>query len=117
MMAGYFLSLTSLNTMNFVPKKSKERLNNIFIRQSSREVDSIEYILPEKYYLEHLPEPVEIHSEFGSYKNSYEFTSGKLFYNRIFEINRGTYDSEKYNDFIKFFQIRTKRQIRKKLSC
>ncbi|SDL40740.1 DUF3857 domain-containing protein [Chryseobacterium taihuense] len=60
------------------------------------------YEVPKDYIIEEIPNNGNITSDFGNYKISYEKKDDKLIVKRLFEMKKGLYSKEKYNDYINF---------------
>lgn len=87
-----------------VPKKMEKRTQPVVIKRPYSFKDEVYYTIPEGYSIESMPsEPVEIKSEFGSYKTQYFMSEdGKLQYTRFFQQNKVNLPAEKYEDFREF---------------
>jgi len=54
--------------------------------------------------IEAIPDPVEIHSSFGIYKNETAIDGNSIYYRRYLEINKGIYPKKQYNEFREFLE-------------
>ncbi len=99
-----FLVPNLLNRSNHNPPGSDDRKADIIVRFGYKDVDTILYNLPENYRLEFDVEGVEVESDFGQYKASYEFIpeTNQLKYTRSILIKQGTFPAEKYAEYRNF---------------
>ena len=96
--------LNTLNTQTYIPPYARGRKTPLYIRRNYSEKDSIEYLIQENMVIEAIPDPVEIHSSFGVYKNQTKIDGNSIYYHRFLEINKGTYPKEQYNEFREFLE-------------
>ncbi len=97
-----FLVPNLFNKVSAAPPEVENRKSNVKLRYAYQHTDALEFIIPEKYNLEHKPEDIEISSDFGKYSAKYELKEGKLQYTRKLEIQQGTFPKEKYKDLTEF---------------
>lgn len=62
----------------------------------------IVYQLPEGYFIEEIPENGAVTSDFGTYTLSFEKKDDKLTVKRFFQMKKGLYPKDRYNDYINF---------------
>ncbi|MDX9845990.1 MAG: DUF3857 domain-containing protein [Tenuifilaceae bacterium] len=91
----------------FTPSLTKEDfiLNDPFsirINEYTKACDSLTYIIPFGYQIEHLPRNVEIDTKYGSYKFQLIPEGSKIIFVRTFALNRGRYPIEEFKDFHAF---------------
>ncbi|MCD4834830.1 MAG: DUF3857 domain-containing protein [Bacteroidales bacterium] len=91
-----------MNKIDNLPRKVKNRNNDVFIRRSSCEIDSVNYSIPENYSIESVPENLEIASVFGEYKTEIENKNGIIIYKRTLIINKGEYAPDSYEELRDF---------------
>lgn len=60
------------------------------------------YNLPMGYVIEEMPENGKVISDFGIYNITFEKKDDQLIVKRLFQMKKGTYSKEKYNDYINF---------------
>lgn len=101
-----FFTPNMLNRPGLVPPKDEKRLSPIIRRYNYMDIDTIVYKLPENYRLEFQPEPVEINSEFGEYRLSYEVNpdTNEMTYVRYIKVFKGKYPANAYGDFRNFWR-------------
>ena len=87
-----------------LPKKSATRKTDLILKTPFMDVDTIVYHLPEGIHVEYLPEPVEVQSDFGTYKAKVTVTEGKATYVREFKMKKGRYPATAYKDLADFFK-------------
>jgi hypothetical protein len=68
------------------------------------DVDSVEYVLPEGFEVEFIPEPSTIMTPFGEYNSAFTRTGNSIVYSRQMKRFKGTYARERYGEFIKFYK-------------
>ncbi len=66
-------------------------------------IDTIAYNLPNGYEVLGLKEPIDIKTDFGSYRAEFVSEGSKLYYIRKREIFEGTYPREKYLELVDFY--------------
>jgi len=99
-----FLPLNLMNRTKFVPDKLEERKNDIYLRQSYMDTDTIIYHIPENYHVSFLPEPTTISSEFGVYNAHCEIDGNKIIYIRQMERLNGIFPKTSYQDLFDFYK-------------
>ncbi|WP_432412864.1 DUF3857 domain-containing protein [Rasiella sp. SM2506] len=88
-----------------LPATEENRKLPLEIRRGSTYRDQIEILLPEGYTIEAAFEPIEITSEFGTYKASVTSLEGsKIKYERELVLDSGTYPKEAFNKYVAFIQ-------------
>lgn len=75
---------------------------NIQISESNQHTDSIVYKIPIGYSIDFLPEPKSIESTFGKYSYSLTSELDRIIFKRNFEIFKGKYPKEKFEEFYNF---------------
>jgi Domain of Unknown Function with PDB structure (DUF3857)/Transglutaminase-like superfamily len=97
-----FLTPNLMNRSTYVPPKIENRKNNVFIKSSFLDVDSITFHLPEDIYPEFIPQPVKISNRYGEYEATFKFDNGKLLYIRKLKRVPGEFPANSYNELIDF---------------
>ncbi|MEP1034876.1 DUF3857 domain-containing protein [Ekhidna sp.] len=112
----FFLQPNLMNKNTFIPNKDSDRRRNININYEVSETDSIFYTLPENHAVEAFFEPVEIRSQFGTYKAELsQLEDGRILYYRSFTQNKGQYEPSNYQEFTDFHK-RIVRADKKRIS-
>ncbi|MCK5171307.1 MAG: DUF3857 domain-containing protein [Bacteroidales bacterium] len=93
-----------MNRIDDLPKKVKNRNNNVIIRRSSIEVDSISYLIPDGYNFENVPDNLTINSQFGEYKAVIQIMNNVLSYKRTLTFDKGEYPANSY-ELLRDFMI------------
>jgi len=75
---------------------------SIQISESNQYSDSIVYKIPIGYSIDFIPEPKSIESTFGKYSYSLTSELDKIVFKRNFEIFKGKYPKEKFEEFYNF---------------
>jgi len=99
-----FIPLNMLNKRKRAPKKMKDRKTNLTLTYEYVDEDKITYELPEGYHIEHLPESIDLESDFGSYKMNVIKEGNTIIYYRKVKMNKGSFPPERYNDFRSFYK-------------
>lgn len=99
-----FFAPNLMNQWSSNPKKYKDRQTDVIRKFTGIDIDTIVYTIPEKFYAEYLPEPINIETDFGKYTSSVKFNEGKLIYIRKLELNKGRFPKESYDDFREFYK-------------
>ncbi|MBU8892192.1 MAG: DUF3857 domain-containing protein [Bacteroidales bacterium] len=94
--------LNLMNNINKLPKRVKDRKTNVVIRRSGHETDNINYIIPEGYIIESIPEGTTISSKFGEYKTEVNHNDNTLSYKRTLTMQKGEFEPEEYNELRNF---------------
>ncbi|HET6557044.1 MAG TPA: DUF3857 domain-containing protein [Prolixibacteraceae bacterium] len=98
------VKLNQINAVSQVPRFIRKRESNVEIKRNQVECDTVTYELPVGYQVESLPAPVEITTDFGSYKCLTLMKEGKIVLIRHMEIYKGVKGPEKYNEFREFME-------------
>ncbi len=98
-----FLQPNVMNKNQFIPDRNKERKQNIVVNSGYIERDTLEFKLPMGFRIEATFDPIEIDSDFGSYKAEIVVNEdNRFFYIREFSQNSGTFDKSKYEEYLNF---------------
>ena len=85
------------NTEINVPSAINKQESNIFINHSATKIDSLEFIIPDGYFVKSFPENDSLVSEFGEFYTWFELEGNSLHYTRKQIVKKGTYSADKYN--------------------
>jgi hypothetical protein len=99
-----FFQPNLLNKLSWSLPNYEERKTDIVFNVPFIDIDTIEYNLSSKYFVEYLPEKSYFKSEFGEYTAEFIPSDGKLIYIRTFKFNKGHYPKEMYKDFTEFLK-------------
>jgi len=99
-----FLPLNLANHDNDVPPKVNERSTKVILKRAYVDIDSIQYQLPEGYYLEYIPELNDLYSAFGDYEVRVEENDQGILYVRKLKMNKGEFSPEEYEKFRQFMK-------------
>lgn len=101
-----FFTPNLLNKGGWNPPKDENRKSSIINRYNYNDVDTVVFKLPENYRLEFEMDPVEVKSEFGEYKLTYDFDpeTNELTYVRYIKVFKGTFPANSYAEFRKFWR-------------
>lgn len=99
-----FLTPNLMNRSTYVPEKTEKRVNDIVFRMGYIDYDTIKYQIPDDIYVEHLPNPIEIKSQFGEYEASFSIDQGSVVYIRKMKRNKGRFPAESYKELTDFYK-------------
>ena len=101
-----FISPNILSKWDYIPSSDDERKRDVYLSNQFDfvDTDTIEFHLPEKYYIEYQPEPVLLETKFGKYEMKIEADKNVIRYFRKLEMNPGTYPADDYNGLREFFK-------------
>ncbi len=85
------------NTTTNVPSAMNRQESDVFISHSISKIDSIEFTIPDGYFIKSYPTNDSLISEFGSFCTNFSLEGNKLKYVRKQLINKGKYPSEDYD--------------------
>ncbi|HZL76931.1 MAG TPA: hypothetical protein VFB97_04455 [Bacteroidales bacterium] len=91
-----------LSRFNNVPYRTQERKSDVYLRRSYQELDTIEFIIPQNYLVDKLPDRKLFNSKFGGYSSEVISNGNKIKYVRLLSFNKGQYPVSDYNTFVDF---------------
>ncbi|MEH0155228.1 DUF3857 domain-containing protein [Limibacter armeniacum] len=97
-----FITPNQLNRSSGKYRNVKRRKFDFEIGTSFVDYDSVTWNLPEGYELEEPHVDIEYKCEMGSYKASFKVEKNQLTYTRTFQINKGRYSAELFNNYMTF---------------
>ena len=77
---------------------------DVVINTAYMNSDTIVYEFPDYFTVEHLPKPVTIESDFGTYVSSIVQDGNKVTYIRTMTMNKKTFPPERYPDLIEHYK-------------
>lgn len=84
------------------------RINDINIEESSTISDTIRIAVPAGFEVEHIPENVQISSEFGQFNSESGMADGEIYIVQSLTILKGRYPKESYQEYRAFAKSVTK---------
>ena len=100
-----FVPLNPLNRLIEVPTKYADRRLPFETERSFLDTDTYEFIVPDTYIIEYLPERYELSSEFGTYEIEIKKpVEGKIKYTRKLMLKEGVFPKEKYASYRAFIK-------------
>ncbi|MEN8251745.1 MAG: DUF3857 domain-containing transglutaminase family protein [Bacteroidota bacterium] len=99
-----FFNVNPLNKHEVLLKKVKDRKTEVQFKLAFTDIDSIHFILPDGYHVEHLPESRNIKTQFGEYSTQYELSEQGILYVRKWVMWNGTYPAESYEAYRKMLK-------------
>jgi transglutaminase-like putative cysteine protease len=97
------LCLNIMNKVSNSPFQSASRKTPVSFKWPVYEIDTVNYELPQGYTLEKIPSKISIASDFGKYTTLVTKSGSTIQYVRTFEIYKGEFSVEKYDDIVIFF--------------
>ncbi|MBI9053520.1 MAG: DUF3857 domain-containing protein [Bacteroidales bacterium] len=85
-----------------LPRSIKDRNSEILIKRSNCKIDSINFMIPEGYVIENIPETTVISTKYGEYKTEIVKKEHSINYKRTLSMFKGNYPPEEYIDFRDF---------------
>jgi hypothetical protein len=82
----------------------EERLYDFVFDHEYRDVDSIEFQIPEGYAIEAIPQQLSLKTKYGSYTSSVRVENDKLYYLRVREQYAGRFPAKEKEELSKFFE-------------
>lgn len=87
------------NTEIDVPSSINKQESEIYIHRSITRIDSLEFIIPEGYFIKSFPKNDTIITNYGEFYTNFKVDGNKLCYTRKQLIRKGTFPSEEYSEF------------------
>lgn len=101
---GLSIPLNPVSRIPNIPNGIKDRKNKVYIPRGYIVIDSLTYILPQKYTVKYAPKNIHIHTQFGDYTVYIKTEKDRLAYTRSFQIKSGFYPVESYPALVGFLQ-------------
>src|SRR5690606_1247561 len=98
-----FVPLNKVNQSS-TPREVRNRENAVYINRGYIDVDSLTIRLPAGYVVDHIPQPVSLSHEFGSFEANVEVREGEVLYTRYIQMHEGTFPAEDYAALVKFYR-------------
>ncbi len=99
-----FFKPNILNKLGLQIQRDSLRKNDFVIVTSERDIDEVEFTLPEGYEPESGNKSTSLVSEFGKYSSIIKFENGKVIFHRVFEKYEGSYPASVQDEIIKFYK-------------
>ncbi len=93
-----FFKPNMMNKLRRYPKVDEDRELDVVTSSEYVAIDTIEYILPDGFHPERLPEDVHYDSQFGTYSATYKMSENGLLYIRQLRRYKGRYPKESFNE-------------------
>lgn len=87
------------NTEITVPSSINKQESEIFIQRSYTKIDSLEFIIPDGYFIKSFPKNDTLITKYGEFYTSLKVEGNRLCYTRKQLINKGKFPSDEYSDF------------------
>ncbi|WP_073152786.1 DUF3857 domain-containing protein [Mesonia phycicola] len=97
-----FVKINVINPDTYVPSRYRNRKTDFYYPRGYQDKDEIKIKIPENYIVEAIPYPVNLKTEFGSYKMEVIKENDHLLYKKTILIKEGKYTKEKYKAFRAF---------------
>ena len=99
-----FIRPNVIHQNSFTPDKEKERKQAIVSHSAYTQKDRVEIELPQGYMPESLPEKIDIQTDFGNYKVSYEMSGNQLICSRLYEKKTYNLSPDRHQDMYDFYK-------------
>ena len=80
------------------------RQNDYMIRDTYRDIDSVEIKIPGGYKPESVPKDISLKTEFGKYISTSRILDNKIIYYRLMEAYSGRFAAKKFNELVSFYE-------------
>ena len=80
------------------------RQNDYIIRDTYRDIDSVEIKMPGGYKPESVPKDISLETEFGKYTSTSRILDNKIIYYRLMEGYSGRFAAKKFNELVNFYE-------------
>jgi hypothetical protein len=87
------------NTEIAVPSAINKQESMIYIHRSITRIDSLEFIIPDGYYIKSYPKNDTLVTDYGAFYTHFQLEGNTLFYTRKQLIYKGTFPENQYDDF------------------
>ncbi len=87
-----------------VPPVYEERTQPLVLTLDWIDTDTIQFVLPEGFAPEAVPQGENIESQFGSYSTKYSMSEKGLTYIRRMQMKKGEFAKESYAEFVEFLE-------------
>ena len=87
-----------------IPSKTEKRTQSVEIRRGYSHIDEINWTIPQDYKMESVFSPIDLVSEFGTYKARAEQQGNTIVYTREFVLRSGSYPKEAFNTYVEFIK-------------
>lgn len=82
-----------------VPSAINKQESDIYIHRSLTRIDSLEFVIPEGYYIKSFPKNDTLISDYGEFHADFWIDGNRLFYTRKQLIKKGTFPADEYVEF------------------
>lgn len=97
-----FLNPNLFNKLDLTLPVREKRVSEILVEHPVVYRDTIRFFIPDVFYPEFLPEATSIVSDFGEFSTQIVAGERNITYIRRFQINKGQFAPEKYEEFVNF---------------
>jgi transglutaminase-like putative cysteine protease len=98
-----FFQPNLLNKRTVRRTTDQERTYDLVLRFPYVDIDTVQFVLPDSFHFEFVPEAVYIKSVFGTYSAQFLVEQGKLLYVREVRMRQGVFPPEAYGEFLEFY--------------
>ena len=99
-----FVPLKIYDPLEVIPDADEDRKNDIDLRYSYIEKDSITFQVPLGYAFEYIPEPITTTSKFGTFEMNVISDGHFITYTRKLIVNKGRFPAPDYPEFVNFYK-------------
>jgi len=107
-------NINFFNTEINVPSSINRQESELYIHRSRTKIDSLEFSIPDGYFIKSAPKNDTIISEYGEFYTHFKVDGNKLYYTRKQIINKGDYPAENYQDlraYLKKISVSDKQKV------
>ncbi|RPD43266.1 DUF3857 domain-containing protein [Chitinophaga barathri] len=101
----FFIVPNVLNRNTLKLTQDEARKADIWLRTPTRDVDTVEILIPNGYTPESVFQPVKVESRFGMYQASVKVEGNKITYFRTLELRAGQYPAKDYSALEEFLNM------------
>ncbi|MBN2213854.1 MAG: DUF3857 and transglutaminase domain-containing protein [Bacteroidales bacterium] len=99
-----FIPLKMMDREIYVPRKLKERKRDIYFKRGYIRVDTINYVIPDGFRIEFIPDEYKTESVFGKYYAKVLQEGKEIFYIRRSENNPGIFPENEYDNMVEYYK-------------
>lgn len=99
----FLFPLNLVNKITELPEVSEQRSSDLVIKRYQTTIDSINYIIPDGFKVDKVPQPVVIEAEYGKYTSIATIKDNTIIYYRKLILNPGKYNASGAKELKDFY--------------
>ena len=99
-----FIPLKIYHPLKNIPSADTNRVNDIILKNSYVETDSVLFEIPSGYSFEYLPDSTHTETKFGTFEMNVSRNGNSIVYHRKLQVNKGRFPASDYPGFLKFYK-------------